>query len=70
MSLPWNKRKELTSFEDEAKKIYCIFEKTDIIIKNPLMSYTEEKIKFYTNTNKLNADGITKSENQEGLRNL
>ena len=30
------------------------------------MSYTEEKIKFYTNTNKLNADRITKSENHEG----
>ena len=37
-------RRELTTFEDEAKTIYYIFKMTDIFIKNPLVEYTGEKL--------------------------
>ena len=47
LTLPLNERRQLTTFEEEAKKIYYIFKMKDIIIKNPCLY--RRKIKFNIN---------------------
>ena len=42
---------------------------TDIIIKNPFIGYTAEKLNLIQ-INFENADGSTKSENQEGTEKV